>query len=236
MLPVIRSPYHRRVAGTIYLGGGGDASDEAPLWRAMLRDKRRVLYWPFALPREQTSSAEGWLTTSLRQLQIDVHLETWRNLDGRDPDSLAWADLLFVGGGNAFDLLDHVRRHRFEQVVRDFVAAGGDFYGGSAGAIFACSDIRIAGEYDANLLGLTDLAALGLLQHRVVLPHYDEHHLAAAQRWSMEYGCPVLGIPERSGVAVRGGHAEVIGGTEVFEVYGSNITPRRPGDNWSITV
>lgn len=223
------------MAGTVYLGGGGDASDEAPLWRVMFRGKQRVLYWPFALPGEQASTAEEWLATSLRQLQIDVDLETWPDLDGRDPDAVAQADLLFVGGGNTFELLSHVQRHRFAQVVRDFVAGGGDYYGGSAGAILACSDVRIAAEYDANDLGLADLVALGLLRHRVVLPHYDESRLSAAKRWSQEYGCPVLGIPERSGLAVRTDHLEVIGG-DVVEVNETSVTRRRPGARWVLTA
>jgi hypothetical protein len=49
------------VTGTIHLGGGGDPSDEESLWRAMLQGKRRVLYWPFALPPARIREAEAWL-------------------------------------------------------------------------------------------------------------------------------------------------------------------------------
>jgi hypothetical protein len=57
------------VAGTIYLGGGSSAADEELLWRAMLHDKHRVLYWPFALAPHMVSSAEEWFTSSLSELQ-----------------------------------------------------------------------------------------------------------------------------------------------------------------------
>lgn len=221
------------MAGTIYLGGGGSAADEAQLWRAMLDDKRRVLYWPFALEPDLVSGAEGWLTRSLRDLDMDVQVETWTDLRQHDPEEIAGADLIFVGGGNTFQLLDHVRRHGYEQVVRDFVAAGGDFYGGSAGAILACSNIRIAGEHDTNDARLTDFKGLGLLRDLVVLPHYAEDQLTAAQRWSQDYGRPVLGIPERSGVVARGGVLEVVGFADVFVVTGSTVTIRQPGERWT---
>lgn len=99
------------------------------------------------------SGAERWLTRSLRDLVMDVQVEAGTDLGRHDPKEIAGADLILVGGGNTFQLLDHLRRHGHEQVVRDFVAEGGDFYGGSAGAIRACSNIRIAGEYDTNDAG-----------------------------------------------------------------------------------
>jgi len=47
------------VRGTIYLGGGGSAADEAALWRAMLAGRSRIIYWPFALgPRRETRRRE----------------------------------------------------------------------------------------------------------------------------------------------------------------------------------
>ena len=216
------------------MSGGGGAADEELLWRAMLDDKHRVLYWPFALPRHMVSDAEGWLISSLRELQIEVEVETWTDLRHRDPDDMAHADLLFVGGGNTFHLLDHVRRHGFEQVVRDFVAAGGDFYGGSAGAILACPDIRIAGEYDTNDLGLTDLNALGLVRDLVVLPHYDQGQQEVAHGWSLAWRCAVLGVPERSGLVARGDLLEVVGFADVVEDNGPVVTIHRPGERWSL--
>jgi hypothetical protein len=47
------------MTGTIYLGGGGDAIDEEAPWRAMLGDKTRVVYWPFALPPQMIGAARS---------------------------------------------------------------------------------------------------------------------------------------------------------------------------------
>jgi dipeptidase E len=188
-----------RVTGTIYLGGGGGAAHEEALWRAMLRDKTRVVYWPFALPRERVEEAANWLVGALKDLDLAAKVETWTDLRDHAVPELASAELLFVGGGNTFHLLDHVRSHGFLSAVRGFVADGGDYYGGSAGAILACADIGIAAGYDENDIGLTDLTALGLVSGFAVLPHFAEGQLAGAQAWSKERRKIVLGIPERSG-------------------------------------
>jgi dipeptidase E len=223
------------MTGTIFLGGGGDAADEEHLWRAMLAGKRGVLYWPFALPMEMTRGAEEWLTKSLLDLGLDVELQTWADLEGHHPEEMAHADLLFVGGGNAFQLLHHVRRHGFEEAVGHFVAEGGDYYGGSAGAVLACADIEVAACLDENEVGLTDLTGLGLTRGFVVLPHYDDGQFVTARDWSSANEVTLLGIPERSGVATRDGWAEVTGLAAVTEFNGGVATVRYPGDRWSVS-
>ena len=106
------------MTGTIHLGGGGDANDEEPLWRVMLQGKRRVMYWPFALPPARRRDAGAWLAGAFAGLGADVDLETWSDLSRHRPDEMADADLLFVGGGNTFRLVDRVRRARLD-LVRD---------------------------------------------------------------------------------------------------------------------
>ena len=220
------------MTGTIHLGGGGDPSDEEPLWRAMLQGKRRVLYWPFALPPTRIREAKAWLAGALAELGAEVDLETWSDLSGHHPGEMAAADLLFVGGGNTFRLLDHVRGAGFEQAVRDFVARGGDYYGGSAGAILGCSDIGVAVGLDENEVGLTDLTGLGLVRDLAVLPHYDPMQAATAREWSCGHACTLVGVPERSGLAVRDGDAEVVGHESVTVFDGPGVTVRRPGERW----
>ena len=220
------------VAGTVYLGGGGSAADEAALWRAMLAGKSRIVYWPCALTPERAHAAGEWLTGALRDLDVHVGVETWTDLSRHTPDQLASADLLFVGGGNTFRLLGHVREHGFVDAVRDFVAGGGDYYGGSAGALLACTDVEIALRLDENKVGLTDLSALGLVGRVDVLPHFTSTQLGDAIEWARQRGRVVLGIPERSGVALRAGTAEVLGHEPVLELAGGDAILRVPGERW----
>jgi len=120
----------------------------------------------------------------LRHLDLDPEVETWTDLRDRSKGSLGSAELLFVGGGSTFRLLHHVRSHGFVDAVRDFVAADGDYYGGSAGAILACEDVAIALQFDPNEGGLRDLSSLGLVREFSVFPHFTPTLVAESQSWS----------------------------------------------------
>ena len=224
------------MAGSIYLGGGGSAADESVLWRSMLAGKARIVYWPFALPPERARMAQEWLVRGFRELDADVVVETWTDLSQHAPDHLASAELLFVGGGNTFRLLDHVRRNGFLDAVRKFVDGGGDYYGGSAGALLALSDVSIALHLDDNDLDLADLSALGLVGYLDVLPHFTVAQLGDAIAWSNERERTLLGIPERSGVVVREGKVEVLGYEPVYEVTEGHAVTRQPGERWSLAL
>ena len=60
------------MTGTVFLGGGGSALDEAALWRRMLHERRRIVYWPFALPPDRIRNARAWLVSSLADLHLDT--------------------------------------------------------------------------------------------------------------------------------------------------------------------
>lgn len=199
--------------GTIYLAGGGSPDDEHLLWDQMLRSGMRVLYWPFALSGPMLDGAHDWLNETLRARWPSVRLTTWAHLDGRDPRELQDFDLLFVGGGNTFDLLEHVRAHGFMEPILQFVADGGAYYGGSAGAILAAESIDTAELHDENHAGLSDTAGLGLVRNLLVMPHYITGEDMRARAWCRRRGTPVLGIPEQCGVAITPDGAARIAGT-----------------------
>lgn len=220
------------MAGTVYLGGGGDAFDEEILWRTMLRGKSRVLYWPFALPAQKVPNATDWLNKSFKQLGLTTQIEMWPTLVGHEPAELAEADLLFVGGGNTFQLAKHVKEHDFENALLQFVANGGDYYGGSAGAVIAGSDIRTAAGMDANDVELADLQGLSLVKNLAVLPHYSERIDSTAQELAAEMGLTILGIPEKSGVMSRAGKFRVIGRADVRAFNATSSISRSPDEDW----
>jgi dipeptidase E len=177
------------------------------------RASTRIVYWPFALPDAMCASADQWLRNNLDLLGVDYHLDTWQSLSDHDPVELEpdRVDVLFVGGGNTFRLLDQIGRHGFVDHVRRFWLEGGDYYGGSAGAVLACESIEIADGHDPNEAGLEDLAAIGLIIGTAVLPHFTEDQLEAAGRWASSHGTVVLGLPESVGLRCDEGIATVIG-------------------------
>jgi len=199
------------VVGAVYLGGGGSPDAEAAVWTSMLQADPRIVYWPFALPVDMLSSADDWLRSQLTARVGHPVLETWMSLVGHQAAELASFDLLFVGGGNTFRLLQHIREHGFMQAVKSFVDHGGTYYGGSAGAVLATDTIRIADGHDANDVDLADLGALGLVHGVDLLPHYTDDQHAATRQWAARHQAAVLGVPNASGLLVSNGRIRVLG-------------------------
>lgn len=216
--------------GTIYLGGGGSPDDEYLLWAEMFRLNTNILYWPFASAGDMLNGADAWLRGNLAQHWPDHQLATWTDLDGHAPDELLDFDLLFVGGGNTFDLLAHVASHAFIEPIRSFVAGGGSLYGGSAGAILASDSIEIAATHDDNNTHLEQFTGLRLISGVTMLPHYTAHDEATAKMWHRRQNKPVLGIPERSGLLVECRGARVVGKEPVYVIDGPAVQPVSPED------
>lgn len=224
--------------GNLYFGCGR-AAEEAPLWRAMLRrPTTRIVYWPFALPPELLSSADNWLRGNLDSLGASYELDTWQSLAHHDPSELTVraVDLLFVGGGNTFLLLEMVQRHEFLEPVRGFWQSGGDYYGGSAGAILACESIGIAAGHDLNEPGLDNLTGLGLIAGVAILPHYTEPQLAEASKWAVDNECVVLGLPESVGLRCNEGSATAIGEGHVSRITAKAVELLPVGESFAIST
>ncbi len=88
--------------------------------------------WPFALPESMWANAALWLQANLEKLGASFELTTSLTSSHSSGREFEAGDLLFVGGGNTFRLLDLVPRSGLLEPVRHFVAAGRDYYGGSA--------------------------------------------------------------------------------------------------------
>jgi len=211
--------------------GCGSAVDERELRLEMLSGREaRIVYWPFALPPPMVPTADAWLRGHLTNLGVRYELDTWTNLADRSAEDLATADVLFVGGGNTFRLLDHVRRHGFVDAVQKFQRSGGDYYGGSAGAVLACESIAIAEGHDPNEPGLTDLGGLGLISGATILPHFTFDQLESTRRWARRHSTTVLGLPETVGLHCAAGGAIVIGSGRMTVISSSGVEHHAPGE------
>jgi dipeptidase E len=217
------------VTGVVYLGGGGSGQDERLLWNEMLRDCRRLLYWPFALGIDKLAGAEAWLRDQVHRQGSSADVQTWTTLDGKEPVELQGFDLLFVGGGNTFSLLNQMQEHGFVAPVRKWVEVGGNYYGGSAGAILATDSIAVAAQSDPNDVGLLDLDGLGLLRGVDLLPHYTPDQEEQARSLSRDHGVPVIAVPEAAGLVVEQGQARTVGPEAVWTIDSGTATRHAPG-------
>lgn len=214
----------------LYLGGGGSADQESALWRMFLRPSRRIVCWPQALPASQHEMAEVWVRRQVAPYDVP-RVETWSDLRGRSADDLdPETDIVFVLGGNTFDLLHHLQTRDALALAPAHVARGGVYYGGSAGAVLAGADIAIAAFADPNDAGVTDTTGLRMLGDAIVRPHYSPDDRDDSWQWT-ERGFTVLGVPEDAGLAVVDGVARNAGPAAVEVLSGSSFRVLEPGDH-----
>lgn len=198
------------------------------------RPVTRIVYWPFALPSAMLAGADRWLRTNLDQIGASYELQTWLQLDHHTESDLDGADLLFVGGGNTFHLLDQVTRAGLIDVVGRFVDHGGDYYGGSAGAVLACDNIAIAEGHDPNEARLLDLRALHLISNTSILPHFTIAQLDTARRWAATGRSTLIGLPENAGLCHDNGTFTVVGDGTVSVMNASTTRAYRTGQSFTV--
>ena len=93
------------------------------------------------------------------------------------------SNILIISGGNTFKLLDNLRQSGLDKAVIEFWQKDNVVLSGfSAGAIVLAPKIDVASQpsgidptdmSDENIVGITDLAGLGILDFEV-WPHYYE--------------------------------------------------------------
>jgi dipeptidase E len=151
--------------------------------------------------------------------------------------ALDQADAVFVGGGNAFRLLQAVRRSGLLAAIGSRSRAGMPYLGVSAGANLACPTIRTTN--DMPVVQPMSLAALGLVPFQVN-PHYPVGGLEREGRdgrlaeFLEENDVPVLGLCEGSWLRVSGTRA-TLGGVADGRLLARGRPPRdvQPGDDLS---
>lgn len=188
------------------LGGGGSEPDEKAVWDLIFKPGQRITIWPFAQPHSNRPAILNWVTTALAPRGDFPSI----NMGDSGPDfGLSKADVLVVPGGNTFELLDYMRANGLVTALKEFIDAGGRYYGGSAGAVLMGSDISIIdlaiGGMDENTVGMDDTRAMDMLCGCAVYPHYEEDKPALrefCQRWAAERNSTVIAVPENCGIFI----------------------------------
>lgn len=94
----------------------------------------------------------AWLTE-----EMDVVRAAGANLDVYDiegksaaevAEKLEAADIIYVTGGNAYSLLEHMQKCHFKAALNAFLKRGGIYIGASAGAVVTCPRIDFIGDMD----------------------------------------------------------------------------------------
>ena len=140
---------------------------------------------------------------------------------------------VLVGGGNTFALLKHLRAAGLLDAIGARVRSGeASYLGWSAGSNVACPTICTT-----NDMPITDpggFGALGLVPVQINAHYTDAHppgHRGETREQrlreftTLNPGMPVLGLPEGTGLRVRGGRSQVLGAAGARRFHG-NLAPQ----------
>ena len=134
---------------------------------------RTVTYIPTAAIAEEVEGMAEVETKMLEELGLTVdELEVSTASRETVRETLMKNDIIFVGGGNTFFLLQELKRSGADKIISQEVKKGKLYIGESAGAIAACPDIGYSAEMDVpeKAPELTDYTGMGLVDFYVV-PH-----------------------------------------------------------------
>jgi len=147
--------------------------------------------------------------------EVDVmDLEAAENLEER----LSRADLIYVRGGNTFDLLDSARNSGFDKLSPTLLKQGKIYAGSSAGSILVAPSIEITENDfmpDCNNAGLTDKAGLNLID-TAVFPHYLDEYKEKLDKLISDLGItyPVTRLHDNEVLVLENGTEKIIDITE----------------------
>lgn len=131
------------------------------------------------------------------------------------------ADAIFLGGGNTYYFLHHLRKQKLLAKLKAYAKKGGLLMGLSAGSILMTPSIMTAAvpseDSDDNDIGLKDLRAMKLVPFEFS-PHY--YRSAKVDRELKEYSKtlphPIYACKDGQGVVVKDGAIHFIGRVAVF--------------------
>lgn len=140
-------------------------ASDAYRYRPWVDDDRQMLlklgFKVFQVGLQAQLSPDGFPVLDSKKNESELRME------------LAEADILFVGGGNTFYLLEQAQKSGFLQIAKEMVEEGTIYIGSSAGSILAGPDIAPAEFFDdpseANAQGTVGLGFVDF----IIQPHYD---------------------------------------------------------------
>ena len=176
---------------------------------------RTVTYIPTAAIAEEIEGMAEEETRMLEDLGLTVdELEVSTASRETVREKLMKNDMIFVGGGNTFFLLQELKRSGADQIIAQEVEKGKFYIGESAGAIAACPDIGYSAVMDVpdKAPGLTDYTGMGFVDFYVV-PHLGHPEMGPGAEMIIEKYSSELdlkGINDYQAILVEGDRVSIL--------------------------
>jgi len=121
-------------------------------------------------------------------------------------------DIIYVQGGNTFYLLKAVKESGFDKLVPELLDEGKIYIGISAGSMICGPTIETAGwkNVDANVVGLKDLTALGLVPF-IIFVHYRPEHRETILESAPRSKYPLKILTDDQAILVQDGKYQLVG-------------------------
>lgn len=111
-------------------------------------------------------------------IQMGFHTIDFIDIEYDEPETLRQYDVIYINGGNPFDLLYHMKKSGTDLILKSLATQNIIIVGVSAGAVILGPNINIVNYFtpQMNAVYLNDLTALGLT-NTYIFPHYDREDL-----------------------------------------------------------
>lgn len=176
---------------------------------------KTVTYIPTAGIAEDVEGMVEEETSTLESLGMTVDvLEVSSASYDSIVNSLTKNDIIFVGGGNTFFLIQELRRSGADQILIREVEKGKLYIGESAGSIISCPDIGYCAEMDSpeKAPDLIDYSGLNLVDFYIV-PHIGNEEMGEAAEKAVEKYSSELelkAITDEQVILVEEGRVEIL--------------------------
>lgn len=155
--------------------------------------------------------------------KIDLRKENETSLK----EKIADCDVIFVNGGNAFYLLDIVKKSGFGKILPSLLDQNKIYIAASAGSYVVCATIEAAGwkPADINVVGLKDLRGLNLVPF-IITAHYNrEKYREPVESSVKKTKLPVVALYDTQAIEVEGDKYRVVGTgpKEFFNGFRENV-------------
>ena len=111
-------------------------------------------------------------------------------------------DMIYISGGNTFQMLQKIRKCGFEKEIIRYVKSGVTYIGGSAGAHLATMDISHVSAFDTVPEDMTDFRGFGLFDG-ILICHYTPERKALYEQLKADGKYKVYALTDQESIVVK---------------------------------
>lgn len=209
----------------IFMYSGGDVdlneSMDQELINSMVSVRPRMTYVP-ATSKHANEDYEIFIDYyseyGINDFQL---LDLGKIVPKKEIEKALKSDVIYLGGGNTFQLMSSLRKSEFGQKLYDFVEMGGILAGESAGAIVMTGNISTASfpdfDRDDNDINLMDWRGLDLINFEF-FPHFQNRpkYSKALRQYTRNQNCMLMACCDGSGIVINEDNVKLCGEVYLF--------------------